>query len=907
MTGQQPKKKRWPYVLGAIVLLVVVLVAVALWRLDAFLLQRARTEAAQLARTLGRPVEVGNIDTRLFPRLGVEVEDVVVGAAEGEEVPLARLEQLHVGVALGPLLSSRGEDIQVTNAEATGLVLNYVRLPDGTTNVSRVQERLAKQAEEAPAEAETPAERDLSALRVDRAALTDATLRLIDRTGEQPRELAIRDLDVEVKDLRAGQPLEVRLNAAVLAEAQNLEVRVKTAPLPPSLTPVPERLVLKAEPIDLSPLGPFLGPEVGLQAGTVRADWSAELGAAVPGGTGATRLQGEVRAEGLRFAGAEGGQALDVVVDTDVTGDMTTGDLRLDELEVALGPARLTGQGRVKGLLTETPGVEGFELVGENLDPALLARYYPPLRKQLADQVAGPIGLEVRGGGTQQQQSLTVEVDLTPVRLRIPEQLTKEAGAPLRLTSRLTGAAASGGALRFDARADLTGADLRPGLLLDKGPGQRFTLDTEGTYQPARGKEPLKVDLSRLDVALLDYTVKGTASAAMAGEGAQRTTTFNLAMKSPRLNVDELMLTEEEEAALTGGAPEEPKDPARFQGLRGDMLFEVGSLRMKDLELTNLVAELKMVNDLIEVERFTTGVYGGTVSAGGSSVRLGPEPAKRPFELKAQVQGMNMAQALEARTPKKVLGGTFNGELNLQGVGYEVESLQQRLAGAIQGDLLGGVFFGGDIPAAVSAPLAKALPFTARALKSDEVTRLSERLPFGVRIANGVAQLSKPITWTRPDVAMRFDGGIGLDGRLDLEGRVSLGPPLIEQMTLGKVKPEQAIPVEVALTGLAWSPEVTGLDVRPAAELIAKQAAGSAARELLGEKRGKQVEGLITGGPEAAKEAARAEAERARKQAEEAAAKEKARLEEQARQEAERARKKAEEEAKKRLKGLFGR
>ncbi|HSP78876.1 MAG TPA: AsmA family protein, partial [Myxococcaceae bacterium] len=205
------------------------------------------------------------------------------------------------------------------------------------------------------------------------------------------------------------------------------------------------------------------------------------------------------------------------------------------------------------------------------------------------------------------------------------------------------------------------------------------------------------------------------------------------------------------------------------------------------------------------------------------------------------------------------------------------------------------------------APLAKALPFTARALKSDEVTRLSERLPFGVRIANGVAQLSKPITWTRPDVAMRFDGGIGLDGRLDLEGRVSLGPPLIEQMTLGKVKPEQAIPVEVALTGLAWSPEVTGLDVRPAAELIAKQAAGSAARELLGEKRGKQVEGLITGGPEAAKEAARAEAERARKQAEEAAAKEKARLEEQARQEAERARKKAEEEAKKRLKGLFGR
>jgi AsmA protein len=897
MTEQQPKKKRWPYVLGGIVLFLVVVVAVALWRLDAFLLQRARTEAARYSQLLGRPVEIGDISTKLVPTLGVKVEDVAVGAAEGEQVPLAELKRVDVSVALWPALTSRGQDIQVKNAEVNGLTVNVVRLPDGTTNVSRLQEKLAQQQpkEEQPPAKEKPV--DLSAVRVDRAALTDATIRLIDRSGgAQARELAISDLDIEVKDLRAGKPLEVALNAAVLAQQQNLHVTVKTAPLPASLTPVPERVVLKAEPIDLSPLGPFLGPDVGLQAGKVQADWTADLGAAVPGGNGPTNLKGGLRAEGLRFAGAEGGKALDVVLDTDVTGDMKTGDLTLQKLLMELGPARLTGKGQVKGLLTETPTVQDFELVGQNLDPAVLAEYYPPLRKQLANQVVGPIGLVVKGGGTQQAQALTAEVDLTPVRLRIPEQLSKEAGTPMRLTARLTGAAASGGALRFDAKADLAGVDMRPGLLLDKRPGQTFTLDTAGTYQPESGKTPMKVDLSRLNVALLDSTLAGTASVAMAGQGAKQTTAFSLSLKSPRLNADELLMTDEEIAAATGGAPVEegPEDPKRFNGMRGDMLFEIGALRMNEMDLSNMVAELKMVDDLITVERFTTGIYGGTVSAGGSSVRLGPEPAQRPFELKAEVRGMDVAQAMSKRVPKKVLDGKFDGQMNLTGVGYEMESLKQRLGGAIQGNLLGGMFSGMDIPAAVSGPLVKALPFVGKVLTDEGVTQLAEQLPFGVTIKNGVAQLSKPITWTRPDVAMSFDGGIGLDGTLDLAGTVNLGPPLVQRMTLGKAVPTEPLPVAVKLTGKAWSPQVTGLDVKPAVTAIAKMAAATAATELLGDK-GKAVGKVITGGADAAKEAARAEAEKRQREAEE-----------RARQEAEAARKRAEEEAKKRLKGLFG-
>jgi AsmA protein len=893
------KKRRWPYVLGGILGVLVLAVALVLWRLDAILLKEARARTDTLSQQLGRPVELGDISTRLFPYVGVDVEDVTVGAAEGEELPLAQVKGMEVRVAAMPLLSSRGKDIHVLNAEVSGLTVNVIRLPDGTTNVQRLLEKLDSQPkEEPPAEDKPPA--DLSGVRVERAALTDGTIRFVDRSGGKAQELAISDLDIEVRDLRVGQPLEVKLAAAVLAEKQNLHVTLAAAPLPPTLAPTPERLTLKAESIDLAPLGPYLPPSVGLQAGTLTADWKAELGGAVPGGSGPTRLEGAIRALGLRFAGAEGGKALDVVLDTDVKADLAAGDLALDRFKLDFGPAGINGKGRVKGMMGGSPAVEGFELTSHGLDPAVLAEYYPPLKKQLQGRIAGPVGLSVKGSGTQEAQALNLEVDLTPVRLRIPEQLSKEAGTPLRLTSRLTGAAASGGALRFDAKANLGGVDLRPGLLLDKAPGQRLEVAAAGTYQPT--KDGMKVDLGQLTLGVLEDTLTGTASFALAGQGRRQTTTFTLDMKSQRLNADALLMSDEEIMARNNGVlPAPPDDPTRFNGMRGDMRFQAASLRYSDMDLANMVAHITMVDDLIKVEKFSAAAYGGLVVADGTQVSLGPTPDKRPFEAKVVMKGVDVAAVLAERTPRKVLTGRFNGNVDLKGVGYTPDRLKETLLGAINGNLENSAFLGVDVISAVSEPLAKALPFTAKALKSEDLTTLSENLPFGVEIKNGVAQLERPITWTRPEGAMFFDGGIRLDGVLDLNGKVDLTPQTIHRLTLGKVRPQENIPVGLKVTGPAWKPEVTGLDVKPAATAIAKQAAAGLATEVLGE-RGKQVEKIITGGEQAARE----EAERRKAELEAKAAEEKAKLEEAARAEQERARKKAEEEAKKRLRGVFG-
>lgn len=860
MAGTGARRRRWPLVLGIILAVLVIAVVVAVNRLDAFLLHKAQAEAATYSQKLGRPITIGDVHTKLFPRIGAQVGDVSIGAAHGEEAPLLQLGQVNVVVPVMPLLRSRGQDVQVERADITGLTVNVIRFPDGTTNVERLQDKLAEQQPKKPEQPQQPEEEkkptDLSRIRVDRASLSDGTIRLLDRSGPKPHDLAINKIDIDVNDLRAGKPLTVALKAAVLAQAQNLDVKVNTLPLPVTLVPTPEKVALKLTPIDLAPLGPFLPKSVGLLSGRLQADWNAELGGAVPGGVGPTKLVGTIQGSGLKFAGAEGGKALDLLVDTDVNGDLSKGDLALNRFKLAAGPATITGKGKVQNLVSGNPRIEGLEVVGQGLDPAVLATYYPPLRKSVGNQLSGPIGLRLTGSGTQGAQALALDLDFTPVRVHVPDQLDKAAGAPMHVQATLQGAAATGGALKFNARADLQGVDLRPGDIVNKGPGQPMLLTALGTYRPATAKNGMRVDVSSMDLRVLDDAASGSASYEKGGTERAPTQTFALNLKSDRLDLDKLLTSSSEEERPNANAPskgkaEKPaqpapaKDPHRYDGYRGTVDLAVGALRISGRDLSNVRAHVTMVNDLITVNTFSTGLYGGTVKADGTSIHLGP--AKPPFDAKVAIQNVQMGQALSTTAAKKALSGNFSGNIALQGVGYDKASLEQKLTGAINGDLRDGVFHGLDVVAAVTQPIAKALPFASKlGLADQKVTELGQDVPIGVTIQNGIALLKKPIDIKRGDSSMSFTGGVGLNGNLDLTGTVTLAPSIINKLTAGKVTPQQPIPVPLKLNGPAWAPHVAGLDVKPAVTAIVQQGGSALAGQLLGSK-GKQLQQFLGG------------------------------------------------------------
>ena len=515
--------KRWQKAVAIVVAVVVVLVIILSFVLDGILTSKAREQAQELSQEWGRPVQIGGVATKLLTGLGVRVSDVQIGAASGEDVPLVALERVEVRVALLRALFSGGKSVQVHSAEVQGLTVNVERLSDGTTNLQRFQDKLAESSEK---KAKDEKQSDLSFLRVDHAALREGKVAFIDKATRGAKELAVQHLDVEVNDLRSGKPLEVLLKAAVLADKQNLEVRVKTAPLPVTLTPMPTSVALHVNPpIDIGPLGPFAGKDIGLESGTLDADFDAQLGAAVPGGSGPTAVKGVIKLAGLRFAGAEGGKKLDVVLDTDLKGDAAAGDMRIDKLRLDLGPAGITGHGTAKGLTSPSPRIEGLEIVSHDLDPARLAAYYPPLRKSLGDMFAGPIGLTVRASGTQAAQALELRVDLTPVRVTVPEQMAKAAGAPMTLVAHAKGAAANNGPIRFDAKLDLAGVDLRPGQSLDKKPGGRLDLSVEGTRKTNKSStDPeQRIELADVKAHVLDDELQGKGWVEMKGAGAKAT------------------------------------------------------------------------------------------------------------------------------------------------------------------------------------------------------------------------------------------------------------------------------------------------------------------------------------------------------------------------------------------------
>lgn len=871
------RSRRWPKVLAAVLAVLVLVGVVGALLLDRILLSRVRKETDELSRQLGRPVVVQGVATKLLGGVGVRITGVSVGAGEGEDRPLAELDRAEVEVNLVGAVLSRGKSIAVREAVVEGLRVNVIRFPDGTTNLERVAKRM--ESAEAPAKEEPAAEEpaDLSAIRVDRAAVENARIAFLDRSVQGAQELYVEDLDVEVRDLRAGEPLEVVLKAAVLAKAQNLELRVKAAPLPPTLVPTPEQLTLKVQPIDLGPLAPFLPGEAGFRGGRFQADLAVALGAAVPGGAGRTTVKGGFRAEQLAFAGQEGGRKLDAALEADLDADAEKGDLRIGKLELTAGPVGLTGRGAATGLRGDAPQVEGLEVVARGLDLDALTAYYPPLREQLGSNVvSGPIGLSLKGAGGQEAQSLELRVDLGPVRLSIPGQLAKAAGASMSLVARAD-LARSGGQARFDATAELAGVDLRPGGSLAKKPGDPLSARAAGTYRKAGQEQQLEV--TRLDLNLLGDALAGKARVTLGGTAERPTTRFDAELSGQRLDLDRLLLPSPEEAqAKPAAEPSKPLDPKAFAGLQGVASVRLGLLRMEQQDLRDVVLRVKVVEDAVTLEEARLVAFGGNVSAAGTAVKLAhPE---EPFKIDVTMKGVEGEQMLALFSDHKVLGGKLNAALQLTGKGMALDPIKQSATGSLTGDLSDGAFFGKDLVASVAAPIAAKLPFAGGRVTEGGSTSLGKELPFAFQIANGVARLTKPLKVKTGDNALSFDGGVRLDGTLEMPTTLELGPEVIARITGGRAKVSAPIPVTFKLGGPAWSPRLEGLALDAAVQAIAKQAATSAAGKLLGDRAG----------------AAGADLE-----------KQKAAAEQKAREEAAKRKQQLEEEARKKLKGLFGR
>jgi AsmA protein len=890
MTAPLPKRRRWPKLLAAFVVGLLLAGVVAAFMLDRLLTSAARDQATRLSALWQRPVEVGAVRTRLLTGLGLRVEGVKIGAATGEGSPLLELDRIEVRLELLRALRSKGKELHIQSAELQGVRVNVVKLEAGGTNLERFAATLSKgDGGTSPGPAGPPAGAeekpvDLSGVRIDHLALLDGRVAFIDRSSAGP-ELFVERIELVVDGLAAGRPLEVLLKAAVLSSVQNLELRVHAPPLPPTLVPSPDRVTLKVAPIDLTPMARFTPRQAGFQGGRFSADLEVALGSAVPGGVGATTVNGGFKATGLRFDGQQGGRALDVTLDAALTADAVRGDLDITRLLLAFGPASIEGRGKVSGLLTESPRVEGLRLVARNVDLAALAPWYPPLPRLLGGTVAGPIGLSVEATGTAERPVVELRADLTPVRLDFPHRLVKAAGGPLTLLARVRGAGAGG--LRFELEGDLGGLDLRPGGTLDKRPGDRLRLAAAGSRTTAGGGS--RLELASFSLAIVELSAKGRATVQL----APGRTGFEVDADVDRIDIDRLLLqaAPAPAPALEAGAAPARPGASPWAGLSGVVALRIGEVTSKKQKLTAVRAKLELKEDQVTFTEGRFGIWSGTVDLAGTQARLAP--ADRPFKLKARIEQVQLAALLAAFTEKKVADARLDAEVALAGKGEGSGAIMKALDGTIEGKLQDGVFHGKDLVAEVMAPVVKAVPSLKGNLSRGGTTSLGKLLPFSLRVQGGQARLQRPIEVTDRGSTLSAEGAFGFDGELDMPTTLALSPAAVADVTGGKARVDRPLPFAFKLEGKAWNPRITGLDVQPAVRTLAESVGLQALGRALGLPASPAAP--AAGGAPAPAGGAPATA------ADPAAAKQRAR------EEADAKRKELEKAGEKALKGLLGR
>ncbi len=130
-------------VLGAIVLILLATVLPPLINVGRFRL----SVADGLSRALGRPVSVGSVHLRLFPRPGLDLEDLVVQDDHGFSAePLLRSAEVQAALRVGSLWRGR---LEIASLSLSYPSLNLVRRSDGRWNLESLLER-ARQIPTAP-------------------------------------------------------------------------------------------------------------------------------------------------------------------------------------------------------------------------------------------------------------------------------------------------------------------------------------------------------------------------------------------------------------------------------------------------------------------------------------------------------------------------------------------------------------------------------------------------------------------------------------------------------------------------------------------------------------------------------------------------------------------------------------
>ncbi len=378
----------------------------------------------------------------------------------------------------------------------------------------------------------------------------------------------------------------------------------------------------------------------------------------------------------------------------------------------------------------------------------------------------------------------------------------------------------------------------------------------QGTWQAARADaRPLPLDLQgRMAYALAGSTASvqltglaGDSQIKLAGTSQKGAITLNAS--ADRLDLDALLGTHAtaarppaasgaRPAALTASAqtPAKPIDLSPLRALDLDASLQIGRLRFKGMQWSQLQMRVRDDRKAVTVDPFSLQGYGGSLS-GTARVNLGTAH----YTLKQSARNLRIQPIIQALSGRDFLLGTANGSLALDTRGKTPDALLRALSGTAQFEVRNGAIKGFNLAQSLrDAGSLLRLGQDRQAMTSGAQQTDFTSLSVSFQIAQGVAS-SSDLSLQSPLLR------VGGEGRFDLPAQTLdyvLRPTLVG--TLAGQGGEQA----AALKGLTVPVRISGPFAQPQYAVLWSQAAGGAIENAVKHRARQELEKRLGPNPQ---------------------------------------------------------
>ncbi|EKP0259883.1 AsmA family protein [Aeromonas sobria] len=198
-------------------------------------------------------------------------------------------------------------------------------------------------------------------------------------------------------------------------------------------------------------------------------------------------------------------------------------------------------------------------------------------------------------------------------------------------------------------------------------------------------------------------------------------------------------------------------DLSALKGLDLDGRLQLGSLRLKGLDLGAVDLQVTLAKGLLTLKQFNATVAGGQVTANGV-LDARQQPAS--YQVHKQVAGVNIRPLLQTLAHSDLLEGKGDLDVQVQGRGLSALALRNGMQGKVTLKLSDGALHGINLPEMIREARATLTGKGAEQVKEARKTDFSA-LTASFQLADGIAR-SKDIQLFAPALRVKGEGQTAL-------------------------------------------------------------------------------------------------------------------------------------------------